>query len=97
MKAQKIFDELEKYQKDLFNSWVDSAEFAKVGKKTTVCLLTTDSGFEIVGTSACLDVKNFDATLGKKYALEDALLKLDQQVAFYSQQMGESSNIKVGQ
>lgn len=49
-----------------------------MGKKTTVCLLTLDNGYEVVGTSAVVDPSNFDYEIGKKYALEDAYRKLGQ-------------------
>lgn len=53
-----------------------SEAFFKVGQKTTVCLLTLENGFEIVGTSACVDPTTFDLDLGKKYAKERALNKV---------------------
>lgn len=91
MNAIDIYEDLSQHDKDLFNGWVKNAEFAKVGTKTTVCLLTMDSGFEIVGKSACLDVSTFDATLGKQYALIDALRELEQMSAFHAQQTGNLS------
>jgi hypothetical protein len=83
-----VFETLSEYQQNLFNDWVNKADFAKVGQKTTVCLLTISNGFEVIGTSACVDPKMFDATLGKEYSLKDALRQLDGYVGFYRQEMG---------
>lgn len=80
-----IYETLSDYQKGLFNEWVKKADFAKVGEKTTVCLLTLSNGFEIIGTSACVDPKMFDATIGKEYALKEALKLLDNHAGFYRQ------------
>jgi hypothetical protein len=42
----------------------------------TVCIVTTHSGFTVIGKSAPADPLNFDAELGKKYAREDAIRQL---------------------
>lgn len=51
-------------------------DYVKIGKKTTICLLTLENGFEIVGISAPVSVKNFNFEIGKKYAKEKAVNKL---------------------
>lgn len=48
----------------------------KIGEKTTVVLLTLRNGFEVVGTSACVDAAGYDHELGKKYARERAISKV---------------------
>jgi hypothetical protein len=48
----------------------------KTGKKTTICCLSLENGFEVIGESACVDPKNFNDELGKKYAYESAFNKL---------------------
>lgn len=53
-------------------------EYKKMGRKTTVCLLTVENGFEVVGTSACVDAEEFNYDLGKKYAKEMACRKLEE-------------------
>jgi hypothetical protein len=35
-------------------------EYTRVGVKTTICTLTLKNGFEVIGTSACVDPANFD-------------------------------------
>lgn len=76
---------LSEYEKGLFDEWVCKADFAKVGEKTTVCLLTLTNGFEIIGTSACVNPADFDANIGKEYALKEALKHMDGHVGFYRQ------------
>lgn len=78
--------ELDSYQLMMFQTWAKSVTFTRVGKKTTICLVTMDSGFEIVGTSACLDADAFNNEIGNEYALKDALNKLDVLAGFYSQE-----------
>jgi hypothetical protein len=58
----------------------------RAGNKTTVCLVKLKNGFEVVGTSACIDEKKYSADLGQKYSLEDALRKCEQLIGFYNQQ-----------
>ena len=41
-------------------------------QKTTVCILTLQSGFEIVGKSNCLNKSQFKKELGGYWAQEDA-------------------------
>lgn len=38
----------------------------------TICVLTLLNGFKIVGESACVDPKNYDASIGRTYARKDA-------------------------
>lgn len=73
------------YQKMMFNYHVKSTEFVKLGKKTTACLLTVKNGFEIVGTSACVDPADFNEEIGNHFALVDALNILDGFVGFARQ------------
>lgn len=39
----------------------------------TICLITMENGFVLVGKSTPADPQNFDAELGKKFAKDDAL------------------------
>ena len=48
----------------------------KVGEKTTVVVLLLRNGFEVVGTSACVDAASYDHETGKKYARERAITKV---------------------
>lgn len=62
-------------QEDI-ESAIVSEEYTKMGMKTTVCLLTLRNGFEIVGTSGCVDPLNFDEAIGRKFAKEQAVDKI---------------------
>ena len=42
----------------------------------TVCLLTLQNGFSVLGESACVDPTNFDKEIGKKIARENARNKV---------------------
>lgn len=74
------------YQENLYLEWVDFQTHMKLGHKTTVCMLTLKNGFEIVGTSACINPEEYDYNLGHKYALVDALNKLDELSGFWRHQ-----------
>ena len=50
--------------------------------KTTVCELILKNGFSVVGSSSCLDIKNFDKELGEKCALKDAKRKAFDFIAY---------------
>lgn len=43
------------------------------GTTVTVCLLTLDNGFIIVGKSACVDPTKFNIDTGKRLARNDAI------------------------
>jgi hypothetical protein len=57
------------------NSIINSESYFDTGK-TTVCILILQNGFEVVGTSAPVDKKNFNKELGEKYAKEVAIKKV---------------------
>lgn len=80
-----LYENLSDYNKNLFDKWVEKTEFQKMGKKTTACLLTLTNGFEVIGTSACINPERFDFVIGKQYALVDALDKLDELAGFVEQ------------
>lgn len=82
-------EKLTDYQENLLKEWAKLIEFKKIGVKTTVCLLTLGNGFEIVGTSACVDPAAFNSDIGNHFALVDAIHKLDELAGFYRQQVGE--------
>ena len=42
----------------------------------TVCALTLENGYQVVGESACADPNNFDADLGKRIARDNAKQKI---------------------
>jgi len=46
------------------------------GTTLTVCALTLANGYQVVGESACASPENFDASLGRKIARENARNKI---------------------
>lgn len=44
--------------------------------KTTICQLTLQNGFTVLGFSACVDPKNFDKEIGQNIAKDNALDKV---------------------
>lgn len=47
-----------------------------VGTTLTVCCLTLQNGFQVVGESACASPENFDEALGRKIARDNARSKI---------------------
>jgi hypothetical protein len=43
---------------------------------TTVCQITLENGYTLVGTSACVDPANFNQAIGEKIAYDNAFEKL---------------------
>lgn len=56
---------------------IKSEEFFMLGEKTIACLVILQNGFEIVGTSACVDPANFNTTMGREFAHEDAMRQIE--------------------
>lgn len=46
------------------------------GTTTTICQITLQNGFTLIGTSGCVDPKNYNQSLGEKYAYEKAFEQL---------------------
>jgi hypothetical protein len=44
--------------------------------RTTICQLTLQNGYSVNGTSACVDASNFDISMGRKIAFDDALRQI---------------------
>jgi hypothetical protein len=55
---------------------VKDETYLKVGVKTTVCCLTLKNGFEVIGTSACVNPDNYSVIIGHGLAYENAFNKL---------------------
>ncbi|MEN9418420.1 MAG: hypothetical protein RJA99_1420 [Pseudomonadota bacterium] len=51
-------------------------EYVVVNLILTLCILTMQNGFFVVGESAPASPENFDAELGKKFAYENAIRQL---------------------
>jgi hypothetical protein len=44
--------------------------------RTTICQITLANGFTVLGMSSCVDINNFNKSIGEKIAWEDALDKI---------------------
>lgn len=57
---------------DVKNEIVKEDYYVFPGSTTTVCLLTLRNGMGIVGSSGCVDDKNFNAEIGRTVARKRA-------------------------
>jgi len=75
---KRVYEEEGKLTVDLIASIADASEkeYAKMGKVTTVCVLTTPAGIEVVGTSAVISEDKFNFNIGKQVAFQKAKEKL---------------------
>lgn len=56
---------------------IKSVDYKAVsGTTLTLCVITLQSGFTLVGESACLNPADFNLELGKQYAYNDAFDQL---------------------
>lgn len=56
---------------------IKSAQYLNIpGTTVTICHLTMQNGFTVMGQSGCVDPKEYNAALGEKYAYEDAVDKI---------------------
>lgn len=68
-----------------FMQKIIKTDYIKIGEKTTICLLTLDNGFEVVGSSACVDPIMYDYTIGCKIAMDVAYDKVEELCGFLEQ------------
>ena len=59
---------LEKVSKTIYTVLPDTT--------TTICQLFIKNGYVVIGTSACVDPKNYNQAVGEKFAFENAIDKL---------------------
>ena len=64
------------------NGAISRISCTKMGRKTTVCMLTLTNGFEIVATSSCVDPEAYDQTIGERLALQRAKDKVWELLGF---------------
>lgn len=61
---------------DQIETAIVKEEYLTLGIKTTTCVLTLKNGFEVIGTSACVDPTSYDIDKGKPLARQRALDKV---------------------
>lgn len=59
-------------QDDVWNFLV-KGEATKLGAKTTVVMDSTITGFDMIGTAACVDPKTYDMSIGQEIARRDII------------------------
>lgn len=58
-------------------SVIDAQLFKRIDNSTTtLCILTLQNGYIVVGKSACISKDVFDENLGQQFAYQDALAKI---------------------
>jgi len=55
---------------------IDETYYIFPNTTVTVCLLTLENGFNVIGESACASPENFDEDIGRKVAKNDAKSKI---------------------
>lgn len=60
--------------KELIEKRISNVEYVYPSQETTltICVLTMQNGFTVVGKSACAHPENFNQDLGQKIAYDDA-------------------------
>lgn len=71
--------------------FVKSVQFFKLSPKKTVCLLTFNNGFDVIGESGCVNPAHYRADIGSKYALHTAVDKASQIIAYQEQELLEKA------
>jgi len=61
--------------------------FVRVSMKVVICVLIMKNGFTITGEAGVIDPTKFDAAIGARFALRDAVRKAGQVVGFLNQQL----------
>lgn len=60
-------------------------DYYTVGVKTTVCVLTLENGFEVIGHSGCVNPYDYDISVGGPIAKQRAVDKVWQLLGFMNQ------------
>ena len=67
---------MQKLTLDYIKSLIVNVEYQRFGDTLTVCVLTLRNGFTVTGKSACIHTENFDESIGKIVAYDDAVDKI---------------------
>jgi len=80
-----------KLTEEYINSLIVKEESHKIGEKTTIVLLILKNGFEIIGSSACVDPKAYSHEIGTLCARERAVHKIWELEGYAAQNLLASS------
>ena len=67
---------MNKLTKEGIQAKIKNVAYHIIGAKTTICVITLENGFEIMGESSCVDPKNFDKAIGERVSYENAFEKI---------------------
>ncbi|PIE46392.1 MAG: hypothetical protein CSA44_00070 [Gammaproteobacteria bacterium] len=67
---------MKKLTKEYLESLIIKTEHARFGDTLTICVLTLQNGFNVVGSSACISKDIFDEEKGKQVAYDNAFGQL---------------------
>lgn len=70
---------------EMIDAEIADMQVTKMGKKTTVCMLTLKNGYEIIGTSACVRPEQYNAQVGTQLAKESARDKVWKLLGYIAQ------------
>lgn len=75
---------------------VEKEEAMTLGTKTTAVVLTLKNGFEVVGTSACVNPADYNLEVGRVFARQRAIDKVWELEGYVSQVFNMIGNMPVG-
>lgn len=61
---------------DIIDSLIKDKSFHKLTSKLTVCVITLQNGFELIGESSCVDPANYNQQIGEDIAFTNARDKI---------------------
>lgn len=71
-RLQELRKDAPRLSPDMIDRTIKLREYYVFQNKTTVCCLTLLNGFTVVGSSACVDPRNFDKDIGEEIAFRNA-------------------------
>lgn len=69
-------------RRDYLKQYITKTEYVQMGDRTTVCMIQAYNGYEIIGTSTCVDEKDFNKSTGELYAYQRAMENFSERFAF---------------
>ena len=82
-----------KLTKEILESHVVEESYHQFPNTTvTVCCLTLDNGFDVIGYSTCIDKETFNAESGEKHAKANAVGEMWELYSFDARQKQKEAN-----